>query len=174
MLSHSYMMTLAYMEGDDILKDVSWFVKVRGTVASPAARLSPIMRGGLLVKIPKSPSTAPMDEVEAYMYTKLLPKLRDFADRRSRGRKEVELPAPQCEFGTQRDMAPFSSLASKPVFSVLLDYYCYFSRDSTRSHCNAIVLEDLMDGGFRPLRPDLCGVVYMRAQVTTDLQRRIN
>ena len=49
--------------------------------------------------------------------------------------------------------------------SVSSDYYCYYSRDPSRSPFNAVVTEDLRDGGFRAIRPDLCGVVYMRAQM---------
>ncbi len=42
-----------------------------------------------------------MDEVEAYAYTKLLPKIQDFAERRLGSGGAAKLPIPQCEYKYQ-------------------------------------------------------------------------
>ncbi len=78
MLSHSYFLNVSYMEGDDVLKEVSWFVKVHPHSRKNNSSNSKIVQIFETLdsrQIPKSLSTAPMDETEAFYYTKLLPKL---------------------------------------------------------------------------------------------------
>lgn len=91
------------------------------------------------VKIPKSLSTALLDEMEIFMYEKMFPLLQAFSSKATVNESEVQLPIP-------------------------LVFHCAF--DENKPSKNILVMENLRDQGYKPLRPETCGLVFMRAAMT--------
>ena len=51
-----------------------------------------------------------------------------------------------------------------PVIPIALIYHAAFEEDNPK--VNVLVMENLKDQGYKPLRPETCGLVYMRAAMT--------
>eukprot|EP00094_Tigriopus_californicus_P004731 TCALIF_04551-PA protein Name:"Protein of unknown function" AED:0.30 eAED:0.30 QI:231/0.66/0.57/0.71/0.83/0.57/7/0/825 len=113
MLSNSYLVQVSYKLGDKGFHVESWFVK-----------------------IPKSPSTATMDSVEAFMYSKMFPLMQGFINE-NYGGIDFKLPVPKA-------------------------YFCAFDENFEKGR-NMCVIEDLRGRNFKPLESKVCGVAYMRS-----------
>ena len=50
------------------------------------------------------------------------------------------------------------------VIPIALIYHAAFEEDNPK--VNVLVMENLKDQGYKPLRPETCGLVYMRAAMT--------
>ena len=50
------------------------------------------------------------------------------------------------------------------VIPIALIYHAAFDEDNPK--VNVLVMENLKDQGYKPLRPETCGLVYMRAAMT--------
>ena len=77
--------------------------------------------------------------MEVFMYEKMLPCLQSFASNACDDPSAIQLPIP-------------------------LIYHCAF--DDKNQLINVLVMENLKDQGYKPLRPETCGLVFMRAAMT--------
>ena len=50
------------------------------------------------------------------------------------------------------------------VIPIALIYHAAFEEENPK--VNVLVMENLKDQGYKPLRPETCGLVYMRAAMT--------
>ena len=116
MLSNSYNLDVTYAQGDGELTVESWFVKV-----------------------PQSSKTFLLDEMEVFMYDKMLPMLQAFGGKACVDESQIQMPIP-------------------------LVYHCAF--DENNPTVNVLVMENLKDQGYKPLRPETVGLVFMRAAMT--------
>ena len=55
-------------------------------------------------------------------------------------------------------------------FFFLLVYHCAFDEELPAR--NILVMENLRDQGYKPLRPETCGLVFMRAAMTRSELRK--
>jgi hypothetical protein len=96
------------------------------------------------VKIPNSLNTALVDEMEIFMYDKMFPLLQAFTSKACVNESEIQFPVP-------------------------LVFHCAFDENNTSK--NMLVMENLRDQGYKPLRPETCGLVFMRAAMTRSVVR---
>lgn len=88
------------------------------------------------VKVPRSEATGVMDQVEVFMYNKLFPLLQAYCSKATHMPDEIQMPIP-------------------------LVFHCCYDEDNPKT--NMLVMENLRDQGYKPLRPETCGLVFMRA-----------
>ena len=91
------------------------------------------------VKVPKSTKTFLLDEIEVFMYDQMFPLLQAFASKACENENEIQMPLP-------------------------LMFHCAYDEFNTSK--NVLVMENLRDQGYKPLRPETCGLVFMRAAMT--------
>ena len=91
------------------------------------------------LQAPKSSKTCHLDEMEVFMYDKMLPLLQSFAGKATDDPSDIQMPIP-------------------------LIYHCAY--DDEHPTRNVLVMENLKDQGYKPLRPETCGLVFMRAAMT--------
>merc|ERR1712061_573520 len=70
------------------------------------------------------------------MYKNMFEYLQDYAERTCRKKNEIQMPIP-------------------------IVFHCHFSEHVKGR--DQIVMEDLRDQGYKPLRPETCGLTFMRA-----------
>jgi len=92
------------------------------------------------VKVPNCTKAYLLDEMEVFMYSNLLPLLQAFGSNACNVPSQIQLPIP-------------------------LVYHCAF--DENKPEINVLVMENLRDQGYKPLRPETCGLVFMRAAMTS-------
>ena len=73
------------------------------------------------------------------MYDKMFPLLQAFASKACVNETEIQMPIP-------------------------LVFHCAYSENNPS--INVLVTENLRDQGYKPLRPETCGLVFMRAAMT--------
>ena len=66
-------------------------------------------------------------------------------------------------FGYKNSISNFSK-CKHFSFIFLPVYHCAF--DENNPEVNVLVMENLRDQGYKPLRPETCGLVFMRAAMT--------
>ena len=77
--------------------------------------------------------------MEVFMYDKMLPLLQAFASKACVYEDSIQLPIP-------------------------VIYHCAYDEENTS--VNVLVMENLKHQGYKPLRPETCGLVFMRAAMT--------
>ena len=77
--------------------------------------------------------------MEVFMYDKMFPLLQAFASKACVNETEIQMPIP-------------------------LVFHCAYSENNPS--INVLVTENLRDQGYKPLRPETCGLVFMRAAMT--------
>ena len=104
-------------------------------------------------QVPKSELTTNVDEVEVFMYQQMFVTLQDFADRncKTKGGRAAG-----------RDEDDDYRVIQMPIPLIFHAYFSEFARN--RNH---LVMENLRDQGYKPLRPETCGLVFMRAALSS-------
>jgi hypothetical protein len=149
MLSNSYVVDISYTQGagssddeNDEMTVESWFAK-----------------------IPKSTKTFVLDEMEVFMYEKLLPLLQAFCAKACNCPTDIQMPIPISITGLVILLFLFQ-LKLKIFFTV---FHCVYDEDNPQK--NILVMENLRDQGYKALRPETCGLVFMRAAMTRSVSQ---
>ena len=137
MLSNSYIVDVSYTQGGEDLFVESWFVKV--CLKSKICKIFI----SFIFQAPLSSKTYLLDEMEVFMYDKMLPLLQAFASKACVYEDSIQLPIP-------------------------VIYHCAYDEENTS--VNVLVMENLKHQGYKPLRPETCGLVFMRAAMTRSVR----